>query len=75
MKTLVIKSGVPIPPSNFGKRGSPIQDVLKSMEVNQMFEVDKWKEVSGVKAAAKAVGAQVCSRKLESGKIGVWRTA
>ena len=41
MKTLVIKSGVPIPPSNFGKRGSPLQDALKSMEVNQMFEVDK----------------------------------
>jgi len=40
-----------------------------------MFEVLSWKELAKYQTPAKKLGLTLVSRKLDNGKIGVWRTA
>ena len=76
MSEYVIKQGIPLPPSGRGafiKKGQgKIQLLVKQMNVGDMIETDESK-VAIFATAARNQGMKLTSRKLESGKIGVWR--
>ncbi len=80
MSEYVIKQGIPLPPSDRGgfikkQRGQgKIQLLVKQMNLGDMIETDASK-VASIATAARSQGMKLTSRKLESGKIGVWRTA
>ena len=80
MSEYTIKQGIPLPPDGKGaflstKKGQgKLQLVVKQMMLGDMVETDASK-VSSFSTAAKTLGFKTTSRKLDNGKIGVWRTA
>lgn len=80
MSEYTIKQGIPLPPDGRGefiknqKGRGKIQLLVSQMMVGDMVEADESK-VSCITTAAKKQGMRFTSRKLESGKTGVWRIA
>ncbi len=78
MSEYVIKQGIPLPPSGRGdfikkqKGQGKIQLLVKQMNLGDMIETDASK-VASFATAARNQGMKLTSRKMESGKIGVWR--
>jgi len=80
MSPPVIIRGVTIPDTRQGKglRAAGTgknQLFIKTLQVGDMFEVLSWKELAKYQTPAKKLGLTLVSRKLDNGKIGVWRTA
>lgn len=80
METVVIKRGIPLPPSMTGqylrgrKGNGKLQVLVSQMNVGDMIEVEHT-QVPKFRNALKTLGMKSESRKLEAGKSGVWRTA
>jgi hypothetical protein len=71
-ENIEIKSGIPVPEAQTGKRGDLYAPILHRMQPGDMVELCIEHSRSMLKRA-KALGIKATSRTLPNGKTGVWR--